>query len=306
MSRATFVAAIFIVFGHTAAQSQIRTHCVGDILKIFAEPPFEIAVNSRVEQGPDFKLAVTCVENRRPVRTQVHWTVPGHHPSFAGLGISESPRAFSIDTNLAITPGCLYYGQSRLNTYADVGYFYGDGRESTISNLGGRTFVDAKQECVKRMGQNETGKIQLAATRDDDLPFISTKNKIPEKVKYHLYSDFFLDSIESDERIIHILFEVSFINKGNRAVLDLKYDCLVKPGNPDSYAKLSLRPIINDTKKPLDDLLASGLKEDRFKKTDNFIIEFPLTSNSKFGSAQIGIYSKDDQLLSSLWIPVVF
>src|ERR1700722_11965118 len=122
MRRAAAVAVFIFVSNPVAYAQSGAPHCAGDILRIFRDPPFGIAVNSRVEQGTDYKMAYTCVENLTTSRTTVSWPVPGHYSTFTGLGIPhESPRPFPIDTSLTLIPGCLYYGQSQSTRHADVG-----------------------------------------------------------------------------------------------------------------------------------------------------------------------------------------
>jgi hypothetical protein len=279
------------------ASSQPSTMCQGPFQHSTKIAPFELIVNASVETGPDYKFVVTCVQSKVSGFLRFRWHIPDHRVDLDSQVPDEKRRPLSLDALLEPSPGCFSYGNL---TNSDRSEFY-----ATRDQL-----QDVERErtngCPKTLAEITSTPPQSELDRDS-----KQKPSVPRRVKYLEEARFFAGPPEKEKGITHVTFEIDFMSdeKEKSGDLIIGYDAISPERAPrPSDRGFSLKPFgVSSEARVLKEMFRKKVGSAyQIQDSGKIVLRYPISTNTRFGSSELGIHDRDNQLLTSFWIPVLY
>src|SRR5262245_60791650 len=119
-----FSALFFLIYTAADVNAQSSPYpCNGEVPRPIRNAPYDLLLNTWVEQKAEYKMVHTCVQNNTSGRIEFSWPAAGHYGAFKGRNADDNSRPLPDNAKISLVPGCFFYGLGR-DSNADVGYFF--------------------------------------------------------------------------------------------------------------------------------------------------------------------------------------
>jgi hypothetical protein len=297
-----------LLIGAADSESTIR-ECQGDYRKPVYEEPYNFLMTSQVVWYSDYKMVVTCIQNTASGYFRWRWHIPGHSASFNKPDTNHQYRPVGMYAGLNPAQGCYIYGNLNLTGRA---YFHADPDQIGLLDRERIACPTKFGEADFAVGEGSILGQSLSVPMLAHLAQLENRAEekvIPKLIRYQQENTFFVDDSEIDRDIARLKLNIFFQGSEKEGVLGVTYSFINIPKSLDlTKSQLWLKPI-GDTMAAvaLKKAFSTQIGEKYLVGSSGKVkIVYENPNKKEFNSAQIGIYNDKNEIITSLWVPVLY